>query len=85
MDDDPIAEVEDTIRHFLRNEIGPAALETKSDAKLAEVGVDSVKVLRVVVNLERHYQIELEDDVIFRAETLRDLAKTIRALVAGRA
>jgi acyl carrier protein len=47
-------------------------------------GMDSVKILRIVTRIERAHGIELEEDVVFKVQTLEDLEELVRRTV-GRA
>jgi acyl carrier protein len=74
MSDERLAQIEASIRALMGSELGIDPELLKPDTRLTELGVSSVKVLRLVAKIERMYEIELSDDVIFRADSLRDLA-----------
>jgi len=72
-----LSSVEDSIRELIRMELGKPDLLVPPDARLIDLGISSIKILRIVAKLEKRYDVELADDVIFKAETLRDLALLI--------
>jgi acyl carrier protein len=45
-------------------------------------GVESVKYLRVIAKLERLFDVELEDDVVFGTATVQEVAIAVEALAA---
>ena len=48
-------------------------------------GADSVKVLRVVARVERAHDVELEDEEVFGASTIREVAEVVRRAVTDAA
>lgn len=48
-------------------------------------GVESIKVLRIVAKIERHFDVELEDDLVFRVKTIQELAEAIQELLKEQA
>lgn len=82
MSDDRLAQIEASIRDLMGTELGLAPDLLRSETKLTELGVSSVRILRLVAKIERLYQIELSDDVIFRADSLKDLAVLVAASTA---
>ncbi len=44
----------------------------------AIVGIESIKVLRIICKVEQRYDVELEDDTVFRANTIQDIVDAIR-------
>jgi acyl carrier protein len=77
MPGEELSSVEESIRELIRQELGKPDLPLPSDARLIDLGISSIKILRIVAKLEKRYDVELADDVIFKAETLRDLALLI--------
>lgn len=69
---------------IVAEELGVPAASVSPDADLREVeGADSVKVLRVIARVERQYDVELEDEDVFGASAIRDVAEVVeRALSA---
>ncbi|MEO8548777.1 MAG: acyl carrier protein [Kofleriaceae bacterium] len=72
-----MVDIVETIGAMVRAELGALVVEVTPDTRIADLGVDSLKLLRLVAKLEKRFGIELEDDVIFEVETLRGLADVI--------
>lgn len=41
-------------------------------------GIESIKVLRIICKVEQQYDVELEDDAVFRASTIQDIVDAVR-------
>jgi len=41
-------------------------------------GIESIKVLRIICKVEQKYDVELEDDAVFRANTIQDIVDAVR-------
>lgn len=74
----PIDEITATVTGIVANELGveAAGLDPQTDLRAVE-GMDSLKVLRMIARIEKIYDIELEDDVIFSVERIDELAAAI--------
>jgi acyl carrier protein len=46
-------------------------------------GVESIKILRIVANVEKELGIRLDDQVVFRVNTIEGLAREVSKLVEG--
>jgi len=77
MPDDALSTIENTIRGLIRAELGDAELGLASDIRFEELGLSSIKLLRMIAKLEKTYDVELDDDAIAHAETLGELAALI--------
>lgn len=76
--------IEQTISELISQETKIPSSELRADTNLRELpGVESIKVLRIISKLERTYDIELDDDVVFRVKTLGELADAIRQRQGG--
>jgi acyl carrier protein len=84
MHDESLSAIEASICALLRAELGDPGATLAPETRVADLGVSSIKILRVVAKLEKQYEIELDDDVIFDTETLRDLATVIAAGCSAR-
>lgn len=74
-----------TVTGLVAREFGQQEAELTPDRDLTGVeGADSVKVLRAVAQIERTYDIELEDDQVFGFKTIRDVAGAVEAAIAER-
>ncbi len=72
------AAIEAVVRAFLAEElkITPDAIGPLTD--LRELPrADSVKLLRAVARIERHYGIELADDAVFSVRTIEQMVRLI--------
>jgi acyl carrier protein len=45
-------------------------------------GIESIKVLRIICKVEQKYDVELEDDAVFRANTIQDIVDAVRNATA---
>jgi len=77
MAEDTLSALEDTIRGLIRTELRDAEVVLASDTRFEDLGLSSIKTLRMVARLENIYGIELDDDAILRTETLGELAALI--------
>jgi acyl carrier protein len=48
-----------------------------ADAKLKELGIDSLELLSIVVELEDSFSVTFEDDELSKLETVGDVISTI--------
>ncbi|MEV6431678.1 acyl carrier protein [Nocardia sp. NPDC051463] len=74
--------VQDVLRESLR--MGEEPIEPDDQLDLLP-GADSVRLMRVVSQLERHFDIELDDKEIRDARTVADLADLVRTAMDGSA
>jgi acyl carrier protein len=49
------------------------------DAKLTELGVDSLDQVECVIAVEEAFQIELDAEALWRLRTVQDVIETVRA------
>lgn len=74
-------DIEQTISRLVSEELKLPMAELQADTNLRELpGVESIRVLRIIARLERTYDVELEDELVFRVQTLGQLADAIRKL-----
>lgn len=79
-------EIKSKIKEIICSELKLAPETINEKTKLREVpGVESIKILRIIVLIESHYRIELEDSVIFQSETIEDIAIATKNLLASKA
>jgi|GEM_PF-1964847 len=68
------AQVAAVVREFLGEELKITPAEISDDAVLKELpGADSVRLVRVVSRLERHWDREFDDDQVFDLHNFEDL------------
>jgi acyl carrier protein len=77
----PTAEA-DTVRELLAHELSLSPAEIADDDVLGDLpGADSLRLLRLVTRLERHWDIEFSDEEVFDATTFADLVTLVRTHV----
>lgn len=73
-----VSAVVDEIRARVGKELGIGTEEIGADTVLKQLpGADSVRLLRVVAQIERGYDVEFEDEDVFRVRTPRELADLV--------
>jgi acyl carrier protein len=60
-------------------QISPATLAATQNLRQLEK-VDSINLVRVMARIEDHFDIELEDDLVFEVTTLDELVAAVRQL-----
>lgn len=66
------------IRTQVGKELGIDVAEVSPDTVLKQLpGADSVRLLRVVAQVERIYDVEFEDEDVFRVRTAQELADLV--------
>jgi acyl carrier protein len=80
-----VADITATLTTIVAAELGVDASSIRPDTNLRTTeGADSVKVLRTVAKIEREYDIELEDEDVFGASSVAEIANVVhRALEAA--
>lgn len=75
-------ELKCTIRNLICEELKIGPDQVTPNAKLKELpGIESVKVLRIVAKVEQKYNIELDDNLVFRVTTIEELAQVVKNLI----
>jgi len=71
-------EILPTVTEIVAKVFGLPTQELSPELDLRQIeGVDSVKVLRAVATIEQRYDIELEDEDVFKLKSIDDLATVI--------
>jgi acyl carrier protein len=80
-----VADITAAITGIVAAELGVAPASIRPGANLRTMeGADSVKVLRTVAKIEREYDVELDDEDVFGASSVSDIAEVVhRALEAS--
>ncbi len=80
-----ISAVVDEIRAQVGRELRLETEKVEAETVLKNLpGADSVRLLRVVAQVERVYDVEFEDEDVFRVRTPRELAElVVRDLTSG--
>ncbi len=69
---------------YLATELKISPTEIGADDVLRELpGADSMKQLRVVSKLERHWDVEFDDEAIFAVKTVDELVTLVHKYVGG--
>lgn len=79
---DNLKDIESKIKEIVCGELklDPQTITEKTN--LREIpGIESIKILRIIVLIEGHYGIELEDQVIFQSETIEDISLATQKLL----
>jgi acyl carrier protein len=74
-------EVVTTLRHIVSDILNVPAEQITMDAKIANLAhVESIKLLRIAGKIERRFDVELDDESIFRNGTFGDIVSEILEL-----
>lgn len=66
------------IREIACRELSIAPAELDPTAPLRSITrVDSIRILRAVVGIEAHFDVELDDELVFNVRTLEDLGRAV--------
>ena len=79
----PVTDIENTVGRIVAEQLGVPAEEVDVDADLRSLPrFDSVHALQIVLEIEQHYGIEVEDHVVFETSTVREFVAAVRGLIA---
>jgi acyl carrier protein len=67
----------DVIRDILVRELAVASNLIATETDLRTLGVDSIKILNVILKIERAFSVELDDKVTFGVRTVGELAEAV--------
>jgi acyl carrier protein len=73
---------ESIIRRFVAARLGTSEERLGFDDDLRALGLDSIIALQVVLDVEQHFAIEIEDHVVFAVETIREFAAAVDEIVS---
>lgn len=83
MADNQLPAVLDEVRGQTGKELGIDIEQIGEDTVLKQLpGADSVRLLRVVAQVERVYDVEFEDEDVFKVRTPKELAELVVAQLA---
>lgn len=71
------------ISKILAETLGIDQAEISIDSKFSDLGADSMDVMRLVVELEKEYQISIPDQRIEQFYTLKDLIQYVDIAIAS--
>ena len=76
--------IEEVILTFAADELCLPPGQLAAEANLRELpGVESMRLFRVLARIERHFQVHLDDEVVFASSTIRELAAAVRGQLDG--
>ena len=80
--------VKNGIQEIIAKELGTTLEAVEGSEAIRDLpNIESIKVLRIVTRIEQRFGVVLEDDVVFRLETVPELVTLVedRAVEAGQA
>jgi acyl carrier protein len=79
-----LADVTATLTAIVAAELGvdPQSIHPDTDLRTTQ-GADSVKVLRTIAKVEREYDVELEDEEVFGASSVGEIADVVYRTLTG--
>lgn len=80
--------VKNGIQEIIAKELGTTLEAVEGTEAIRDLpNIESIKVLRIVTRIEQRFGVVLEDDVVFRLETVPELVTLVedRAVEAGQA
>lgn len=71
-----------TIRHIISNKLGISEDILTSETQIASLpNVDSMRVLEIILEIEKKYRVEVPDAVTFSVSTIGELEQIIQELI----
>ena len=67
----------DTVRRLLETSPGVVAMEIVSDTLITELGLDSLRLLEIVFELEKHFCIEVDEALLIEVSSVGDLVQMV--------
>jgi acyl carrier protein len=81
----PVRTVEDFVREKLAAELCCLPEQIAVDASMDSLpGLDSIKLMRVISEVERDYNVQLYDELLYELRTVADLANVVHAELGRR-
>ncbi|MGI5466180.1 acyl carrier protein [Streptomyces sp. CA-132043] len=78
-----VTDIEQTVRRFVAEQLRIGIEEVDVDTDLRSLPrFDSIHALQIVLEIEQHYDIEVEDRIVFETSTVREFATAIAKVVA---
>ena len=61
------------VKDYISNSLGlnPGVIEAHHNAE--DLGIDSLEIIEIIMDLEQYYMIELNDDLINKCRTVQDI------------
>ena len=71
-------EEQDNHHSIIRAQLGDPTQPHQSETVIRQLpGIESMKVLRIITKIERQFQIEMDDEVVFNMGTFGDLVSAL--------
>lgn len=68
------------LRQIICTELGDSSLVFEADTAIRDLpGIESMKVLRIISKIERQFEVELSDEVVFNIGTYGELSAALDA------
>jgi acyl carrier protein len=67
----------DKVQRLIESSPGVAAIEVASDTSIADLGLDSLRLLEIVFELEKHFCVEVDEAALVEVASVGDLALMI--------
>ncbi|NEA49707.1 acyl carrier protein [Streptomyces sp. SID10815] len=78
-----VTDIERTVRRFVAEQLRIGVEEVDVDTDLRSLPrFDSIHALQIVLEIEQHYDIEVEDRIVFETSTVREFAAAITKVMA---
>lgn len=78
-----VLDVERTVRRIIVEELElPDSVGVDTDFRKL-IGVESIRILRAVIHIEKEFGVDLEDEMVFEADTIADLSRLVVSLSAN--
>ncbi|GAA5043304.1 acyl carrier protein [Streptomyces similanensis] len=78
-----VTDIEQTVRRFVAEQLRIGVEEVDVDTDLRSLPrFDSIHALQIVLEIEQHYDIEVEDRIVFETSTVREFAAAITKVMA---
>jgi len=73
---------EDAIKQIVQHTLKLPDREIAPNTNLRDLpGVESIKILRIVASIEKAFDVRLDDQIVFRVNTIEELATEVGKLV----
>ncbi|EKX66282.1 acyl carrier protein [Streptomyces ipomoeae] len=78
-----VTDIERTVRHIVAEQLRVMVEEVDVDADLRSLPrFDSIHALQIVLEIEQHYDIEVEDHIVFETSTVREFTAAVAGVIA---
>ncbi|GGX50593.1 acyl carrier protein [Streptomyces noursei] len=71
--------VTETVAEIMATKLDIGKYELRPEASFRELGFDSLTLLHMILTLEEKLNVEINDEAVFRQETVGDLIETLES------